>query len=48
MFTFQVPALAWKSNTSGYNVLKIDVVSGSSGRAFLSPGTSFDCVDLLA
>ncbi|MCL6735279.1 rhamnogalacturonan lyase B N-terminal domain-containing protein [Streptomyces neyagawaensis] len=48
MFTFQVPALAWKSNTRGYNVLKIDVVSGSSGRAFLSPGTSFDCVDLLA
>ncbi|MDG5802931.1 rhamnogalacturonan lyase B N-terminal domain-containing protein [Streptomyces ossamyceticus] len=48
MFTFQVPASAWKSNTSGYNVLKIDVVSGSSGTAFLSPGTSFDCVDLLA
>ncbi|MET9848607.1 rhamnogalacturonan lyase B N-terminal domain-containing protein [Streptomyces ossamyceticus] len=48
MFTFQVPASAWKSNTSGYNVLRIDVVSGSSGTAFLSPGTSFDCVDLLA
>ncbi|MDX2822957.1 rhamnogalacturonase B precursor [Streptomyces ipomoeae] len=47
-FTFSVPASAWKSNTSEYNVLKLNIVSGSTGTAFLSPGTSFDCVDLLA
>ncbi|WP_327346626.1 rhamnogalacturonan lyase B N-terminal domain-containing protein [Streptomyces europaeiscabiei] len=47
-FTYSVPASAWKSNTSQYNVLRLNIVSGSSGAAFLSPGTSFDCVDLLA
>ncbi|GHH89215.1 rhamnogalacturonan lyase B N-terminal domain-containing protein [Streptomyces capitiformicae] len=47
-FTYHVPASAWKSNTSEYNVLKLNIVSGSSGTAFLSPGTSFDCMDLLA
>lgn len=26
----------------------INIVSGSSGRAFLYPGTSFDCLNLLA
>ncbi|MFC3576136.1 pectate lyase [Streptomyces yaanensis] len=35
-------------DTPQYNVLKIDIVSGSTGSACLSPGTSFDCVDLLA
>ncbi|MEE1834540.1 rhamnogalacturonan lyase B N-terminal domain-containing protein [Streptomyces sp. SP17KL33] len=47
-FLYSVPASAWKSNTSEYNVLTIDIVSGSSGTGFLSPGTSFDCLDLLA
>ncbi|WP_119581254.1 rhamnogalacturonan lyase B N-terminal domain-containing protein [Streptomyces europaeiscabiei] len=47
-FTYSVPASAWESNTSQYNVLRLNIVSGSSGTAFLSPGTSFDCVDLLA
>ncbi|UUU21099.1 rhamnogalacturonan lyase B N-terminal domain-containing protein [Streptomyces sp. DSM 40750] len=47
-FTYNVPASAWKTNTSEYNVLKLNIVSGSSGTAFLSPGTSFDCIDLLA
>ncbi|TLS42576.1 rhamnogalacturonase B precursor [Streptomyces montanus] len=47
-FTYNVPASAWKSNSSQYNVLKLNIVSGSSGAAFLSPGTSFDCIDLLA
>ncbi|MGW2722618.1 rhamnogalacturonan lyase B N-terminal domain-containing protein [Streptomyces sp. NPDC001492] len=46
-FTFNVPSSAWKTDTSQYNVLKIDVVSGSGGSAFLSAGTSFDCLDLL-
>lgn len=47
-FTFSVPTGAWQTDTSQYNVLKLSIVSGSTGSAHLSPGTSFDCVDLLA
>ena len=47
-FTYNVPASAWQTDTRQYNVLKLNVVSGSSGSGFLSPGTSFDCIDLLA
>ncbi|MEV6484367.1 rhamnogalacturonan lyase B N-terminal domain-containing protein [Streptomyces sp. NPDC051576] len=46
-FVFNVPSSAWSSDVSKYNVLKINVVSGSTGSAYLSPGTSFDCMDLL-
>jgi len=46
-FVFNVPSSAWSSDATKYNVLKINVVSGSTGSAFLSPGTSFDCIDLL-
>ncbi|KUO22657.1 rhamnogalacturonan lyase B N-terminal domain-containing protein [Streptomyces dysideae] len=48
MFTFHVPNSAWKTDPAQYNVLKLNIVSGSTGSAFLSPGTSFDCMDLLA
>ena len=47
-FTYSVPASAWRTDVSQYNVLKLNIVSGSSGTTFLSPGTSFDCIDLLA
>ncbi|MDX3246795.1 rhamnogalacturonan lyase B N-terminal domain-containing protein [Streptomyces sp. ME18-1-4] len=47
-FTYNVPASAWKTDVTQYNVLKLSIVSGSSGTTFLSPGTSFDCIDLLA
>jgi rhamnogalacturonan endolyase len=47
-FVFTVPSSAWSSDVTKYNVLKINVVSGSTGSGFLSPGTSFDCIDLLA
>ncbi|MEV0225131.1 rhamnogalacturonan lyase B N-terminal domain-containing protein [Streptomyces sp. NPDC050704] len=47
-FTYNVPATAWKSDTSQYNVLKLNIVSGSTGSGYLSPGTSIDCIDLLA
>uniref|UniRef100_UPI003A86F84D polysaccharide lyase family protein n=1 Tax=Streptomyces sp. Agncl-13 TaxID=3400628 RepID=UPI003A86F84D len=47
-FVFNVPSSAWSSDATQYNVLKINVVSGSTGSGFLSPGTSFDCIDLLA
>jgi len=47
-FVFNVPSSAWRTDTSQYNVLKLNIVSGSSGTAYLSPGTSFDSIDLLA
>ncbi|WP_395365805.1 rhamnogalacturonan lyase B N-terminal domain-containing protein [Streptomyces sp. YH02] len=46
-FSHIVPASAWKTDPSQYNVLKLNIVSGSSGTGFLSPGTAIDCVDLL-
>ncbi|MGW1951650.1 hypothetical protein ACWCPI_02630 [Streptomyces sp. NPDC001920] len=47
MFTFDVPSSARKKDTVPYDVLKIDIVSGSSGSAYLSPSASFGCLDLL-
>ncbi|MEU6347854.1 rhamnogalacturonan lyase B N-terminal domain-containing protein [Streptomyces sp. NPDC047072] len=46
-FTYSVPASAWLTDTSQYNVLKINVVSGSGSTAYLSAGTSIDALDLL-
>ncbi|MFI6015802.1 rhamnogalacturonan lyase B N-terminal domain-containing protein [Streptomyces sp. NPDC051243] len=47
-FTYSVPASAWKTDTSQYNVLKINVVSGSGTTGYLSAGTAIDAIDLLA
>ncbi|MFJ6833703.1 rhamnogalacturonan lyase B N-terminal domain-containing protein [Streptomyces sp. NPDC091209] len=47
-FTYSVPAGAWLTDTSQYNVLRIDVVSGSGTTSYLSAGTSIDALDLLA
>ena len=47
-FTYSVPASAWRTDTSQYNVLRIDVVSGSGASGFLSAGTALDAIDLLA
>ncbi|MFE9452313.1 rhamnogalacturonan lyase B N-terminal domain-containing protein [Streptomyces sp. NPDC006739] len=47
-FTYSVPASAWLTDTSRYNVLRIDVVSGSGTTGFLSAGTAVDAIDLLA
>ncbi|MEU2062692.1 rhamnogalacturonan lyase B N-terminal domain-containing protein [Streptomyces sp. NPDC013455] len=47
-FTYVVPAGAWHTDTSRYNVLRIDVVSGSGTTGFLSAGTAIDAIDLLA
>ncbi|MFF4801413.1 rhamnogalacturonan lyase B N-terminal domain-containing protein [Streptomyces sp. NPDC001351] len=46
-FTYSVPASAWLADTSQYNVLRINVVSGSGTTSFLSAGTSIDAIDLL-
>ncbi len=42
-FTYAVPASAF---VAGSNTLEIDVISGSSGTGFLSPGMSIDCIEL--
>lgn len=47
-FTYSVPASAWRTDTSQYNTLKINVVSGSGSTAYLSAGTSIDAIDLLS
>ncbi|WP_217236775.1 rhamnogalacturonan lyase B N-terminal domain-containing protein [Streptomyces sp. AC555_RSS877] len=46
-FTYSVPASAWLTDTSQYNVLKINVVSGSGTTSYLSAGTAIDAIDLL-
>ncbi|KAJ9459637.1 putative rhamnogalacturonate lyase A [Diplonema papillatum] len=47
MYEYNVPASAWKSDPTETNILKIWVVSGSSGSGYLSPAFSLDCIDLL-
>ncbi|MGW3176886.1 rhamnogalacturonan lyase B N-terminal domain-containing protein [Streptomyces sp. NPDC001153] len=47
-FSYNVPASAWRTDTSQYNVLRIDVVSGSGTSGYLSAGTAIDAIDLLA
>ncbi|MGW1951200.1 rhamnogalacturonan lyase B N-terminal domain-containing protein [Streptomyces sp. NPDC001920] len=47
-FTYSVPASAWQTDTGRYNVLRIDVVSGSGTTGYLSAGTAIDAIDLLA
>ncbi|KAE8150653.1 Rhamnogalacturonase B, N-terminal-domain-containing protein [Aspergillus avenaceus] len=47
VFSFDVPASAWVQSTSEWQVLKINVVSGSTGSGYLSPAISFDCVDMI-
>jgi rhamnogalacturonan endolyase len=43
-YTFSVPSTAF---VVGTNTLTINVISGSSGTAFLSPGYSYDALDML-
>jgi rhamnogalacturonan endolyase len=47
-FAYSVPASAWLTDTSQYNVLRIYVVSGSGTTGYLSAGTAVDAIDLLA
>ncbi|CAN8101152.1 unnamed protein product [Discula destructiva] len=44
---FEVPATAWQTDAGTFNVLTINVISGSTGSGYLSPGISIDCVELL-
>lgn len=47
MLTWDVPSSAFTQSTSTWQVLTITVISGDSGSAYLSPGISIDCVDML-
>jgi len=47
-FTYSIPASAWLTDTSRYNTLKINVVSGSGSTSYLSAGTAIDAIALLA
>jgi len=42
-YTFSVPASAF---VTGQNIMTLTVISGSSGSGYLSPGCSYDCVEL--
>ncbi|MDQ3812641.1 MAG: polysaccharide lyase family protein, partial [Armatimonadota bacterium] len=42
-YTYNIPASAF---VAGTNTMTLYVVSGSSGTTFLSPGYSYDCVEL--
>jgi len=44
MYTFNIPASAF---VVGANTLTLTAISGSSGTTYLSPGYSYDAVDLL-
>jgi rhamnogalacturonan endolyase len=43
LFTYNVPASAF---TVGTNAMTINVISGSGGSGYLSPGVSYDCVEM--
>ncbi|CZT03961.1 related to Putative rhamnogalacturonase [Rhynchosporium agropyri] len=46
MLTYDVPASAF--NAAGqFNIMSINVVSGSTGTGFLSPGISLDAIDFI-
>ncbi|SPO07772.1 uncharacterized protein DNG_10467 [Cephalotrichum gorgonifer] len=44
---FTVPASAFKQSTSEYQLMTINVITGSTGTGYLSGGVSFDCIDML-
>jgi rhamnogalacturonan endolyase len=43
LYTYNVPASAF---VAGTNTMTITVISGSSGSGYLSPGYSYDCVEM--
>lgn len=45
MYSFNIPASAL---VAGENTVTLSVISGSSGTGYLSPGVSYDAVDLIA
>ncbi len=46
-FSFDVPASAWQTSTSDWNILTVTVISGTTSTGYLSPSISIDAIDLL-
>ncbi|PBP28551.1 rhamnogalacturonan lyase [Diplocarpon rosae] len=46
VFEYTVPASAFLA-AGEHNILTVNIVSGSTGTAYLSPGVSFDAIDFL-
>ncbi|KAL1612292.1 hypothetical protein SLS60_000516 [Paraconiothyrium brasiliense] len=47
MLTWTVPASAWLTSTSDWQILKLSVITGSTGSGYLSGGVSIDAIDLI-
>ena len=47
IFEFDVPTSAWQANSGSWNILKVNVISGTSTMGYLSPSISVDAIDLL-
>ncbi|MEU4244834.1 rhamnogalacturonan lyase B N-terminal domain-containing protein [Actinoplanes sp. NPDC026619] len=47
-FTYSIPASAFQTDVTQWNQLKLNIISGSAGDGYLSPGVSYDCLDLLS
>ncbi|MEV0739924.1 polysaccharide lyase family protein, partial [Streptomyces sp. NPDC050549] len=46
-YSYAIPAGAWTQSPDSYQELTLDIVSGSGGNAYLSPGVSYDAIELL-
>ena len=46
-YSYAIPASAWINSPDAYQELTLDIVSGSGSTAYLSPGVSYDVVELL-
>lgn len=46
-YRYEIPASAWQADSNEWNLLKLEVISGSGGQGFLSPAFSLDAIDLL-
>ncbi|MFM9594846.1 rhamnogalacturonan lyase B N-terminal domain-containing protein [Streptomyces scabiei] len=46
-YGYAIPASAWVRSADAYQELTIDIVSGSGGPGFLSPGVSYDVIELV-
>lgn len=47
ILTWTVPASAWLTSTSDWQILKLSVITGSTGSGYLSGGVSIDAIDLI-
>jgi len=46
-YSYAIPASAWVNSPEAYQELTLDIVSGSGGTTYLSPGVSYDAIELL-